>query len=166
MQILLSMMIFCLVLSYEILNKHQFMLDSTHLLVLGLCHWQLGPLCTGLISAGLSLAGSKQRGTSYHLAWVLKQSCCTTLMCHLSQWCDYMLLLQDSSSFSNGCQNAYAIHLGRVWYGFTLSLTWNKNVSLKHPILEKKLIILITLPSSVYLTMVVMSAFFLELVIK
>ena len=38
---LLNMMIFCLALGCDILNWYQLVLDSVHLLILEICHWQL-----------------------------------------------------------------------------------------------------------------------------
>ena len=96
--------------------------------------FNVGPLCNGISSAWLSLAGYRHRCTvSLGLATTTK------LLHHLailstpsyaSIWC----CCNQSTSFFNGSCSVYETLLSGTWYGSASSLTCRKKVPLEHPI--------------------------------
>ena len=75
----------------------------------------VGPLCTGLISAWLSLAISRQKcNVLLDTMTKLLPHLAILSPCGASIWCSCSL----SSSLLNDSFSAYAMHFGSTWYGF------------------------------------------------
>ena len=94
----------------------------------------VGPLCTGLINAWLSHAGSKH---SLTLPFALGTN--TKLLHHsdVSSTPSGVMMSISCRHFNsslNGFCSAYTTHLGGAWYGLLSGLSYNENVPLKHPI--------------------------------
>ena len=94
----------------------------------------VGPLWTGLISAWLSLSGSRHSltlplgfGTSLKL---LHHSAIS----HMPNGGIYILFWSLSISSLNSFWSAYATHHGGAWYGVLSAVTCNENVPSQHPI--------------------------------
>ena len=92
------------------------------------------PLCTGLISAWFSLAGSR-----HSLPFPFRFGTNTKPLYHsavLSMPSDVMIscCCKHSNSSLNSCCRAYATFLWGPWYGLLSDLTCNQKVLSKHPI--------------------------------
>ena len=94
----------------------------------------VGPLCTGLISAWFSCAGSW-----HNLTFQFALGCSTKQLHHSAvsstprdtmMYCFCNLF----NSSSKGFYSAYALHLIDTWCGLLSSFSCNRNVSSKHPI--------------------------------
>ena len=83
-------------------------------------------------------------GRQCHLIWVLKQSCCTTPMSHLFLVGQLFVVVAGILILPWMALEMHIAHIG-VGPGMALqpSLTCNKSMFLKHPILEKNIIIII-----------------------
>ena len=130
MQMLLNAMIFYLMLGYVNPRLHLWVRYHSHV-NLGNMLITVGFLCTGLLSACLSLAGSRYShtfplhlGTSAKLLYYSEVSSMSGGMIICS-------LCRSTNSFLNGSCSTYSIHLGGTWYDLALSLICKENFPLE-----------------------------------
>ena len=128
----LNMMISYWVSGCGMLNLHQLWSYSSCLLVWEVYHLLLTH-CVLVFLVPCWVLWDPGTGILCHWVWVQWQnfhhSAISSTASGSSVW-----FLKSFHLFLNGSCNAYAIHLGRTWYGFTSSLTCKEKVPLKHPI--------------------------------